>query len=112
MGSGEAGSVMDRIRPSDVAHMTSLSLRQVQSMAAAGKIPGAAKLGGVWTFDPAQIAAWIRRQEQLCQQNFRRTAMPATASYGDVLRLPEESIDEAFEQLIHGKRRGASKHGS
>ena len=54
----------DRVRPADVVRMTSLSLRQVQSMAASGKIPGAAKLGGVWTFDPAQVRAWIRAEER------------------------------------------------
>src|ERR1700683_752265 len=91
--------------------MTSLSLRQVQSMAAAGKIPGAAKLGGVWTFDPVQLTAWIRRQEKACQRNSRPTATRGTASSGDVLSLPDGNIDEAFARLIHARRRDGSRHG-
>jgi hypothetical protein len=54
----------ERIRPTEVARLTSLSLRQIQSMAVAGRIPGAAKLGGVWTFDPDKIAAWVRAAER------------------------------------------------
>lgn len=113
MASGVKGAMdpESRIRPADVARITSLSLRQVQSLASSGKIPGAAKLGGVWTFDPVQIRAWIRRQEQSCQRNSRPTATRGTASSGDVLSLPDENIDEAFERLIAGKRRGGSKHG-
>lgn len=33
----------DRIRPPDIARMTSLSVRKVQELAAEGKLPSAAK---------------------------------------------------------------------
>jgi hypothetical protein len=52
-----------RIKPRDVAILTGLSLRQVQQMAAEGKIPGAAKLGGVWSFAPEKVTAWIKNGE-------------------------------------------------
>ena len=37
----------DRVRPADVVRMTSLSLRQVQALAASGKIPMAAELSKI-----------------------------------------------------------------
>ena len=46
-----------RIRARDVARLTGLSLRMVQRRAAAGDIPGAAQLCGIWTFDPPGCAA-------------------------------------------------------
>jgi len=100
-----------RIRPVDVSRITSLSLRQIQNMAASGRIPGAAKLGGVWIFDPHQIDVWIKAQEQACQRNFRRIATGAMAQSGVVSSSPKESIDEAFEQLIRRRPHGASRHG-
>src|SRR6202521_636144 len=100
-----------RIRPAEVARITSLSLRQIQSMAATGRIPGAAKLGGIWTFDPAKINAWIKAQEQACQRSSQRIATGARTRFGVVSSSPDASIDEAFEQLIRGKRQGASRPG-
>lgn len=104
----------ERIRPAAVAEITSLSLRKVQEMAAAGQLPGAAKLGGVWTFDPTQIRAWIRHQERkaACRANYPTTATVAATSSGDVSMLPDESIAQAYEQLIRKKQRSGSARGA
>lgn len=101
----------ERIRPRAVSEMTSLSVRKVQEMAAAGAIPGAAKLGGIWTFDPIRVRAWIREQERTCLAK-QETSTRATASGGDGSRSPDESIEAAYEQLIPAKRRGASRAGA
>src|SRR5580692_3546961 len=94
-----------RIRPAEVARITSLSLRQIQSMAATGKIPGAAKLGGVWTFSPEKLHAWIKAQEQACQRSSRPIATGAAVRFGSASSTaPEASIDEAFERLIRKRR--------
>ena len=53
----------ERGRAADVARITSLSVRKIQEMAAAGRLAGAAKLGGVWTFDLAKVRAWIEAEE-------------------------------------------------
>src|ERR1700722_17693462 len=100
-----------RIRPSEVARITSLSMRQIQSMAASGKIPGAAKLGGVWTFDPSQISAWVRKAEnEACRRP--ATTYTSAATYGGaVSSLPATSIDAAFERLIRKRPRTVSKAG-
>jgi excisionase family DNA binding protein len=55
----------ERVRPADVARMLGVSTRKVQEMAAAGRLSGAAKIGQLWTFDPAKIRAWILEQEAL-----------------------------------------------
>lgn len=44
----------ERIRAERVAEITSLSVRKVQENSAAGMIPSAAKIGGVWTYDEAR----------------------------------------------------------
>ncbi|MGG5812569.1 helix-turn-helix domain-containing protein [Falsiroseomonas sp. CW058] len=99
----------ERIRPPAVSEITSLSVRKVQEMAAAGKIPGAAKLGGSWTFDPVKLRDWIAQQESLA---CRATSMRERASSGGASRSPASSIDAAYERLIRGKQRSASRPGA
>lgn len=48
------------VSSSKVASRLGLTIRGVTKMAAAGKVPGATKLGGVWRFDPDKIEYWIR----------------------------------------------------
>lgn len=52
----------ERIRPRQAAGITGLTVRAIQAMALRGEIPGAAKLGGSWTFDEAKLRAWIAEQ--------------------------------------------------
>jgi predicted DNA-binding transcriptional regulator AlpA len=97
-----------RVRASAIALMTGLSVRKVQELAAAGKLPGAAKLGGVWTFDPQKVRAWIEEREAHASRPRPRVEVPAVrhvASKGDVTTWPAESIDAAFELLIRRKGR-------
>jgi len=100
----------ERVRVAAVARITSLSPRKVQELAVVGRIPSAAKLGGVWTFDPARVRAWIREQERRCLASQEISTREVTSG-GDVSKLPDASIDEAYARLIPAKRRGASKAG-
>jgi hypothetical protein len=43
--------IAERVRPASAAAITGLTVRTVQALALRGEIPGAAKLGGSWTFD-------------------------------------------------------------
>jgi predicted DNA-binding transcriptional regulator AlpA len=102
----------DLVRPSAVAQMTSLSVRKVQEMAAAGKLPSAAKLGGVWTFDPAAIKAWIQeRREVVRLRNCLPVATSRATRLGGIESAPDESIAEAYKRLIHGKPKSGLRHG-
>jgi predicted DNA-binding transcriptional regulator AlpA len=94
----------DLIRPSAVSEMTSLSVRTILQMAAAGKLPSAAKVGGVWTFDPSAIRAWIQeRRDAVRLQNSRPVATSRAPRLGNIESATDESIAEAFERLIYGK---------
>lgn len=55
-----------RCRIAEACYWTGLPARTVQNLAASGKIPGAAKLGGLWTFDRARLRGWIRERERAC----------------------------------------------
>ena len=84
--------------------MLGVSTRKVQEMAAAGRLPGAAKIDQLWTFDPAKIRAWILEQEALVSRRHKPAAAAAPAPawkrdysaadleramWGDVKRRPK-----------------------
>ena len=92
----------ERIRAQVVCTMTSLSLRKVQEMADQGLIPSAAKLGGVWTFDPIRVRAWIRERERACLE--KAGAKPPTSSSGGA-RIGDVSVstDESIELGVRSR---------
>lgn len=57
-----------RLRIRAACDATGLTARGLQAMAARGEVPGAAKLGRVWTFDAAKLDRWIRAREQAAQR--------------------------------------------
>lgn len=50
-----------RIRTKEAADMLGISPRTVQSMVARGALPGAAKIGGTWSFDKAKITKLAKK---------------------------------------------------
>jgi len=103
---------IERIRPRDVARITSLSIRKVQELACAGRLPGAAKLEGSWTFDEGKIREWIRKQERQATAksapSSRRDATGGARRSGDASSLPDANIAAAYLQMTRGKRGSAS----
>lgn len=84
----------ERIRINDVVLKTGLAKRTIQKMAQRGEIPGAAKLGTVWTFSRHKLARWINDAERRCA---------ASASY----REPAWSAStNAFVQQIRERGKG------
>lgn len=61
-----ANEESERIRINDVVLKTGLAKRTIQKMAQRGEIPGAAKLGSVWTFNRIKLARWISDAERRC----------------------------------------------
>ena len=105
--------VPERVRPADVSRMTSLSVRKIQEMSAQGKIPSAAKLGGVWTYDPADIRKWIKEAERaaLPVRSERRTSL-GTQNYGrDYSKMPDATINALYEKLVGVKRKSTGRRG-
>jgi hypothetical protein len=59
----------DAIKPERVTMAVACAItgkkpRSLRGMCLAGQVPGAAKLGGEWTFNEAQLRAWIDDLEQ------------------------------------------------
>lgn len=97
----------ERIRAPAAAAILGLEVRTVQALAARGSIPGAAKLGGTWTFDETALRNWIR-ERSTCQTSHRRQSIPSGAAtrYGRGSRSTAESIEKACEQALRRLRRG------
>ncbi|MDF2809900.1 MAG: hypothetical protein K0S56_931 [Microvirga sp.] len=63
----------ERRRSYEAAGILGISVRSVQSLAAKGELPGAAKVGGLWTFDETALRSWLK----------------AISTPGDVVQTPK-----------------------
>lgn len=99
----------ERVKVQRVSEITGMSRRQVQAMAAGGKIPSAAQLGKQWTFDEARVRIWIRAREKAVWQ---ATSTGAVKHGGAGLRLRERNIEEAYARAIGQKRSSGSRTGA
>jgi len=61
----KAPSTIERIRAHVAAGILGVETRTVQALAARGELPGAAKIGGLWTFDEAALRNWKPDHEAL-----------------------------------------------
>jgi excisionase family DNA binding protein len=52
-----------RIQSRAAAAILGVSQRTVQSLAVAGELPGAARIGGTWTFDSEKLMAFVKQRE-------------------------------------------------
>jgi excisionase family DNA binding protein len=53
-----------RIQSRDAAAILGVSQRTVQSLAIVGELPGAARIGGTWTFDAEKLTAFLKQRER------------------------------------------------
>jgi hypothetical protein len=58
-----------------------LKRRNIQAMAARGEIPGAAKLGHLWTFNVAQLRRYVTERQQ-CTGKRRQDAFGVAIPFG------------------------------
>jgi hypothetical protein len=91
---GSASGTPQRIRANDVASILGVGVRCVQQMAAAGRLPSAARIGKVWTFDPVRIKSFLAEAEIQCQ---KRTSIRETVSGGFERPLTESKSERAYE---------------
>lgn len=54
----------ERIRANQAAAILGMNKRTSQAMALRGELPGAAKIGGLWTFDEATLRSFIEERVQ------------------------------------------------
>src|SRR5579875_169344 len=87
-----------RVRAPEVAAMLGIGVRCVQKMAAAGRLPSAARIGKIWTFDPVRIRAYLAEAEaQACQNAI---SISATGSGGLERHLPEGKSEKAYASAM------------
>ncbi len=98
----------ERCRTARVADITSLSVRQIQHMAARGLLPSAAKLGNVWTFNEKVIRQWIEEKER---ETYEKASIGEMAFRVPAFDPEARRYEEAYEQAF-GLKRGNSKKRS
>jgi hypothetical protein len=101
-----------RISIEKAIELTGRNRRALQSLAATGKIPGAAKIGRVWTFNLYRLRRWIRQLEaESCKKENAPRGMPtgAARSCGAGSWSEDKSSSGAYERTMQLLRSGASK---
>lgn len=90
------------------------SVRTVQSMAARGEIPGAAKPKRKWTFDLAVLRRWIKQEEGKRWENdgHPKTRTGAGASCGVAPRSPAKNTGGAYARAMERLQRAGSKRSA
>lgn len=95
-----------RIRAAEACEATGLTLRGLQVMAARGEIPGAAKMGRIWTFDSVKLGEWIQEKERATAQRAMNAASFGLAEAAQRrAELASLTSNEAYERAIGLKRR-------
>jgi len=102
----------ERVTIEGAAIILGVPARTVQSLAAAGTLPSAAKVGRRWTFDEAALRRWLTGQEaaeaRRCRsEKPRRAATGAAASSGGASRSAARRSGGAYEQAMRRLRSGA-----
>jgi hypothetical protein len=107
----KARSAPERIGSEAAAAMLGLAPRTLLHHAMAGSIPGAAKVGGNWTFDVAKLRDFIRQKEsETCQGAKPRAVVSGgIASYGAKPKLMASVGNGLYKQTIRNLRRSAAQ---
>ena len=59
----------ERIGAKEAAAILGVKPRKLQAMSARGAIPGAARIGRQWSFDPAKLRRYLKnREREVCQE--------------------------------------------
>lgn len=105
-------SPVERIKMARAIEITGEKERSLQAAAAAGAIPGAAKLCKCWTFDEHKLRRWIADKErEPCRRSLQadedrgakqRTRSSAARSGGRGFRSPAKSSEEAYQRAMSG----------
>lgn len=97
----------ERVKSDVVASITGYSIRQVQELAALGKIPSAAKPGAEWTFNEKAVRQWMRVKEREIECRTTSTNVRAFGTRASKFKV--KTNEQAYEQVL--KLRLASGSG-
>lgn len=87
----------ERIRVVKAASILGINSRTVQSLAMRGELPGAAKIGGLWTFSESALRKWI--EERTVKPRPARPSKPKNDYQPLSVRRSVEAYDEAARRL-------------
>ena len=104
---------VERVSMEKAAAILGSPVRTVQDLAARGEIPGAAKIGGRWTFDIEKLRRLVRQRERETWQSGRRRpdATGAAVPSGRELRFAGAKSDGRFTQVTRRLRGRSIKPG-
>lgn len=89
---------LGRIQSAAAARILGVSRRSVQGLALRGELPGAARIGGVWTFDAERLTAFVTQRER----DAERPSFPGSTPTPS--RLPTRAqTNSAYERLMAGR---------
>jgi len=91
-----------RIRATEVAALLGLTLRGVQALAARGALPGAAKIGTLWTFDPEKLRRFVAAREAECASHESVNHGKEEYVRGDVHTNTVEGYYSVFKRGMKG----------
>lgn len=97
----KVGDQPERIRAHRAATILGSTPRTVQALAARGELPGAAKIGGLWTFDEAALRTYIK-DRTACPKDRRplNTHSGEAMSYGRGSPLQDRNSAKASQQAL------------
>jgi phage terminase Nu1 subunit (DNA packaging protein) len=83
-----------RIQSAAAARILGVSQRSIQGLALRGEIPGAARIGGIWTFDADKLAAFVRQRERDAERGApRKRVKPAR-------QQTQTQVNAAYQTLM------------
>ena len=83
--------------------------RNIQARAARGEIPGAGKIGHLWTFDVALLRRYVRERQQQCNGKLRQDATGAVISFGAALSSRAENAAGLYKQATQRLRQSGAQ---
>jgi Helix-turn-helix domain len=94
-----------RIQSAAAARILGVSQRSVQGLALRGELPGAARIGGVWTFDAERLATFVEQRE--CDAERRWIPDPASSPPRPPTRA---QTNAAYERVMAGRYSRSAAH--
>jgi excisionase family DNA binding protein len=101
----------ERIKATKAAEVLGVSKRLVTLMASRGDLPGAAKIGSLWTFDKNKLQEYVTQKENECLKIKTKILFAGTGNITSEPMLRVNSSRGRYEQAM-SKLRGLSETSS
>jgi hypothetical protein len=100
---------MNRISKTEAAPMLGLSPRALVDAARLGRIPGAARIGRDWTFDPTKLKGLVERKESEACESPRAVAIGVVPSFGERRLSVASATDGLYGRTISSLRSSGTR---